>query len=326
MQPRDQTGTFSNKEESFSTIGGEFPDGGTRGTRRGSNSPKGYAESLVAPLRDHQALQEQRLIGILTQFQLPQNFYLDIPSARIPLIRLPPQAGACQQHHRGAIPAASERAEPQPDLRLQHPSDHRNRTLDIYRLRMTRASGRKGPGGTGARIVSQLTRLQKPLASRKHQANCVDRESKERCRRRRQFQIATASARFIASQIDHPLAYSQANVVGAVHPGPHSCACPQESSRQVLGLKERFPRRRRGACWILCDEHRDESPRGCGPSPRFHKTVKIASGGPASLRCSGRTSPVPSFLCLSQESSQTKSLAGKVFRAQTRRCSHPCDE
>ncbi|WP_412556111.1 hypothetical protein [Sinorhizobium meliloti] len=73
------------------------------------------------------------LIGILTQFQLPQNFYLDIPSARIPLI-------GCllrRVHANNIIEARFLRLLSERDLdRIfvysTHPN-HRNRTLDIYR-------------------------------------------------------------------------------------------------------------------------------------------------------------------------------------------------
>ncbi|RVE88149.1 hypothetical protein CN238_17480 [Sinorhizobium meliloti] len=82
---------------------------------------------------------------------------------------------------------------------------------------------------------------------------------------------------------------------------------------QVLGLKELFPRRRRGAAGSH-DRHRDEGERrdGCSPSirryyPQAAPQLKYART-PASGHCRNAYLLPTSFLCPSQKSSQTKSL------------------
>ena len=87
----------------------------------------------LAPLRNAANLEKQRGYRHPTQFKLPQNFYLDIPSARIGMI-------GCivkRVHANNIIEARFLRLMSERDLNRifvysTHPN-HRNRVLDIYR-------------------------------------------------------------------------------------------------------------------------------------------------------------------------------------------------
>jgi len=88
-------------------------------------------------MRDSQAVEKRRRSQhrdcAATQFRLPQNFYLDIPSARIQMI-------GCllkRVHANNVVEARFLRLLTDRDLNRifvysTHPN-HRNRTLDIYR-------------------------------------------------------------------------------------------------------------------------------------------------------------------------------------------------
>lgn len=73
------------------------------------------------------------VLGIMTHYQLPQNFYLDIPSARIQMV-------GCllkRVHTNNVVEARFLRPLSDRDLNRifvysTHPN-HRSRTLDIYR-------------------------------------------------------------------------------------------------------------------------------------------------------------------------------------------------
>lgn len=124
---------FLNKEESFMyDREANFPMEDTRNEARIEFTEKGMQHLSSRRCEIIKLSKSSAVIGILTQFQLPQNFYLDIPSARIPLI-------GCllkRVHANNIIEARFLRLLSDRDLNRifvysTHPN-HRNRTLDIY--------------------------------------------------------------------------------------------------------------------------------------------------------------------------------------------------
>ncbi|WEX78064.1 hypothetical protein PYH37_002914 [Sinorhizobium numidicum] len=125
---------FLNKEESFMYDREvNFPMEDTRNEARIEFTEKAVQNLSSRRCEIIKLSKSSAVISILTQFQLPQNFYLDIPSARIPLI-------GCllkRVHANNIIEARFLRLLSDRDLNRifvysTHPS-HRNRTLDIYR-------------------------------------------------------------------------------------------------------------------------------------------------------------------------------------------------
>lgn len=125
---------FLNREESFMyDREASYPLEDTRNEARIEFTEKGMQHLSSRRCEIIKISKSSALIGILTQFQLPQNFYLDIPSARIPLI-------GCllkRVHANNIIEARFLRLLDDRDLNRifvysTHPN-HRNRTLDIYR-------------------------------------------------------------------------------------------------------------------------------------------------------------------------------------------------
>ncbi|QGJ73190.1 hypothetical protein CN138_05080 [Sinorhizobium meliloti] len=125
---------FLNKEESFMyDREANFPMEDTRNEARIEFTEKGMQHLSSRRCEIIKLSRSSALIGILTQFQLPQNFYLDIPSARIPLI-------GCllrRVHANNIIEARFLRLLSERDLNrifvYSTNPNHRNRTLDIYR-------------------------------------------------------------------------------------------------------------------------------------------------------------------------------------------------
>lgn len=125
---------FLNKEESFMyDRETNFPMEDTRNEARIEYTEKGMQHLSSRRCEIIKLSKSSAVIGILTQFHLPQNFYLDIPSARVPLI-------GCllkRVHANNIIEARFLRLLSDRDLNRifvysTHPN-HRNRTLDIYR-------------------------------------------------------------------------------------------------------------------------------------------------------------------------------------------------
>ncbi len=125
---------FLNKEESFMyDREANFPMEDTRNDARIEFTEKGMQNLSSRRCEIIKLSKSSAIIGIVTKFQLPQNFYLDIPSARIPLI-------GCllkRVHANNLIEARFLRLLSDRDLNRifvysTHPN-HRNRTLDIYR-------------------------------------------------------------------------------------------------------------------------------------------------------------------------------------------------
>ncbi|AFL48947.1 hypothetical protein ABIE78_005288 [Sinorhizobium fredii] len=125
---------FLNKEESFMyDREANFPMEDTRNDARIEFTERGMQNLSSRRCEIIKLSKSSAVIGIVTKFQLPQNFYLDIPSARIPLI-------GCllkRIHANNLVEARFLRLLSDRDLNRifvysTHPH-HRNRTLDIYR-------------------------------------------------------------------------------------------------------------------------------------------------------------------------------------------------
>ncbi|WP_077962323.1 hypothetical protein [Ensifer adhaerens] len=125
---------FLNKEESFMyDRETNFPMEDTRNEARIEYTEKGMTQLSSRRCEIIKLSKSGALISILTQYQLPQNFYLDIPSARIQMV-------GCllrRVHANDVIEARFLRMLTDRDLSRifvysTHPN-HRNRTLDIYR-------------------------------------------------------------------------------------------------------------------------------------------------------------------------------------------------
>jgi len=125
---------FLNKEESFMyDRETSFPMEDTRNEARIEYTEKGMTQLSSRRCEIIKLSKSGALISILTQYQLPQNFYLDIPSARIQMV-------GCllkRVHANNVIEARFLRMLTHRDLNRifvysSHPN-HRNRTLDIYR-------------------------------------------------------------------------------------------------------------------------------------------------------------------------------------------------
>lgn len=125
---------FLNKEESFMyDRETNFPMEDTRNEARIEYTEKGMTQLSSRRCEIIKLSKSGALIGILTQYQLPENFYLDIPSARIQMV-------GCllrRVHANNVIEARFLRMLTDRDLNRifvysTHPN-HRNRTLDIYR-------------------------------------------------------------------------------------------------------------------------------------------------------------------------------------------------
>ena len=125
---------FLNKQESFMyDRETNFPMEDTRNDARIEYTEKGMTQLSSRRCEIIKLSKSGALISILTQYQLPQNFYLDIPSARIQMV-------GCllkRVHANNVIEARFLRMLTDRDLNRifvysSHPN-HRNRTLDIYR-------------------------------------------------------------------------------------------------------------------------------------------------------------------------------------------------
>ena len=125
---------FLNKEESFMyDREANFPMEDTRNDARIEFTEKGMQNLSSRRCEIIKLSKSSAVIGIVTKFQLPQNFYLDITSARLPL-------SGCllkRVHANNLIEARFLRLLSDRDLNRifvysTHPN-HRNRTLDIYR-------------------------------------------------------------------------------------------------------------------------------------------------------------------------------------------------
>ncbi|WP_275788948.1 hypothetical protein [Pararhizobium gei] len=126
--------TYLSREESFmydrETL---FPMEETRNEARIEYTEKGMLNLSSRRCQILQISKSRALIGILTQFKLPQTFYLDIPGARIGMI-------GCivrRVYPNDTMEARFLRLVPDADLNRifvysTHPN-HRNRVLDIYR-------------------------------------------------------------------------------------------------------------------------------------------------------------------------------------------------
>ncbi|THA56024.1 hypothetical protein, partial [Ensifer adhaerens] len=78
---------FLNKEESFMyDRETSFPMEDTRNEARIEYTEKGMTQLSSRRCEIIKLSKSGALISILTQYQLPQNFYLDIPSARIQMV------------------------------------------------------------------------------------------------------------------------------------------------------------------------------------------------------------------------------------------------
>jgi hypothetical protein len=126
-------GHFLNKEESFMyDREANFPMEDTRNEARIEFTERGLQHLSSRRCEIIKLSKSSAVISILTKFHLPQNFYLDIPSARIPLI-------GCllkRVYANNVIEARFLRLLSDRDLNRifvysTHPN-HRNRTLDIY--------------------------------------------------------------------------------------------------------------------------------------------------------------------------------------------------
>lgn len=110
-----------------------FPMEDTRNEARIEYTEKGMTQLSSRRCEIIKLSKSGAVIGILTKYQLPQNFYLDIPSARIQMV-------GCllkRVHADNIIEARFLRVLTDRDLNRifvysTHPN-HRNRTLDIYR-------------------------------------------------------------------------------------------------------------------------------------------------------------------------------------------------
>ncbi|WP_043627163.1 hypothetical protein, partial [Ensifer sp. ZNC0028] len=76
-----------NKEESFMyDRETNFPMEDTRNEARIEYTERGMTQLSSRRCEIIKLSKSGALIGILTKYQLPQNFYLDIPRARIPMV------------------------------------------------------------------------------------------------------------------------------------------------------------------------------------------------------------------------------------------------
>lgn len=125
---------FLNKEESFMyDRETSFPMEDTRNDARIEYTEKGMTHLSSRRCEIVKLSKSGAVISILTKYHLPQNFYLDIPSARIRMV-------GCllkRVYANNLIEARFLRVLTDRDLNRifvysTHPN-HRNRTLDIYR-------------------------------------------------------------------------------------------------------------------------------------------------------------------------------------------------
>ncbi|MBD9524978.1 MULTISPECIES: hypothetical protein [Ensifer] len=125
---------FLNKQESFMyDRETNFPMEDTRNDARIEYTEKGMTQLSSRRCEIIKLSKSGALISILTQYTLPQNFYLDIPSARIQMVGCLTK----RVHANNIIEAQFLRMLTDRDLNRifvysTHPN-HRNRTLDIYR-------------------------------------------------------------------------------------------------------------------------------------------------------------------------------------------------
>ncbi|MFK0278662.1 hypothetical protein ACIQUG_33720 [Ensifer sp. NPDC090286] len=125
---------FLNKEESFMyDRETNFPLEDTRNEARIEYTEKGMTQLSSRRCEIIKLSKSGAVISILTKYQMPQNFYLDIPSARIQMIGCLTR----RVHANNIIEARFLRMLTDRDLNRifvysTHPN-HRNRTLDIYR-------------------------------------------------------------------------------------------------------------------------------------------------------------------------------------------------
>ncbi|CAN7715989.1 hypothetical protein LJR010_005738 [Ensifer adhaerens] len=125
---------FLNKQESFMyDRETNFPMEDTRNDARIEYTEKGMTQLSSRRCEIIKLSKSGALISILTQYTPPQNFYLDIPSARIQMVGCLTK----RVHANNIIEAQFLRMLTDRDLNRifvysTHPN-HRNRTLDIYR-------------------------------------------------------------------------------------------------------------------------------------------------------------------------------------------------
>jgi hypothetical protein len=122
--------TYLSREESFMyDREANFPMEETRNEARIEYTENGMLNLSSRRCELLQVSKSSAVIGIATQFKLPQNFYLDIPSARIGCI-------VKRIHANNLLEARFLRLMSERDLNRifvysTHPN-HRNRVLDIY--------------------------------------------------------------------------------------------------------------------------------------------------------------------------------------------------
>lgn len=125
---------FLNKEESFMyDRETTFPMEDTRNDARIEYTEKGMTQLSSRRCEIIKLSKSGAVLGILTKYQLPQNFYLDVPSARIQMVGC-----LLKSVHANDIVEArflrllTDRELSRIFVYSSHPN-HRNRTLDIYR-------------------------------------------------------------------------------------------------------------------------------------------------------------------------------------------------
>ena len=134
IQPPAQRANYLNKEESFMYDREKnFPMEDTCNEARIEFTENGGIVNLVS--RRCQIIRLSRsgaVIALTTKFQLPRNFYLDIVSARVPMIGCLTQ----RVHANDIVEARFLRLLSDKDLQrifvYSTHRNHQNRTLDIY--------------------------------------------------------------------------------------------------------------------------------------------------------------------------------------------------
>lgn len=125
--------TYLSREESFMyDREANFPMEDTRNDARIEYTENGMLNLTSRRCELLKISKSSAVLGIATQFKLPQNFYLDIPSARIGMV-------GCivkRVHANNIIEARFLRLMSERDLNrifvYSTHSNHRNRVLDIY--------------------------------------------------------------------------------------------------------------------------------------------------------------------------------------------------
>lgn len=125
--------SYLSKEESFMyDREAYFPMEDTRNEARIEYTEKGVTNISSRRCEIVKLSKSSAVLAMPTQFKLPENFYLDVPSARIPMIGcLVKRVHANNLLETRFLRMLSDRDLNRIFVYSTHPN-HRNRTLDIY--------------------------------------------------------------------------------------------------------------------------------------------------------------------------------------------------